>query len=204
MLFAAVHESGIGTKEPCRRTARGSAYRGAAEIVRGGAELPPMDPKPTSILACPECRRRGWRHHHLLATSDTARACPHDFASGVARDDVAPAFRAGISGGCRGEVILWTDIGAHHVMKHWKHLQPFGAASRANRLIPFTLHGVAIRATSAASCSIKPEKTDQHVGNAGGKVGVVHADVDRSAQRRRQRVRIEADARHLGRRTVTC
>jgi hypothetical protein len=31
-----------GTQEPRRRTGRGSAYWGAAEIVRGGAEPPPM------------------------------------------------------------------------------------------------------------------------------------------------------------------
>ena len=34
--------SGPGTQEPRRRTARGSAYWGVAEIVRGGAEPPPM------------------------------------------------------------------------------------------------------------------------------------------------------------------
>jgi hypothetical protein len=99
-----------------------------------------VDPEPPSILACPGCRRRGWRHYHLLATSDTARACPHDLVSEVAGDDVAPAFRTCISIDCRGEVKLWTDKGAHHVMKHRKNLQPFGAARRAHRLIPFNLH----------------------------------------------------------------
>jgi hypothetical protein len=46
-------------------------------------------------------------------------------------------FRTGISSGCRDEIILWTDIGTHHVMKHWINLQPFSPASRAHRLIPF-------------------------------------------------------------------
>jgi hypothetical protein len=41
---------------------------------------------------------------------------------------------------CRGEVILWTDIGTHHVMKYRKNLQPFSAASGAHRLFPFNLH----------------------------------------------------------------
>ena len=36
------------------------------------------------------------------------------------------------------------------------------------------------------SCSIKPEETDQHVGDAGGKFGVVHVNVDRRVQRRRR------------------
>jgi hypothetical protein len=174
-----------GTKRECRRAHEISGAGGAADARRPFAGPPPMDPKPTSILACPECRQRGWRHYHLLATSDTARACPHDLASGVARHNVAPTFRTGISSDCRGEVILWTDIGTHHVMKHRKNLQPFGAASRAHRLVPFNLHRVALRATSAASCSIKPEETDQHVGDAGGKLAVVHANVDRGVQRRR-------------------
>ena len=68
---------------------------------------------------------------------------------------------------CRGEVILWTDIGTHHVMKHRKDLQPLGAASRAHRLIPFNLHCVALRATSAASCSIRPEEMHQPSGDVG-------------------------------------
>jgi len=161
-----------------------------------------MPSKLSRSLACPDVGG-GWRHHHFLATSDTARACPHDLASGVVRDDAAPAFRTRISLDCRGEVILWTDIGTHHVMKHRKNLQPCGAASRAHRLIFFNLHRVALRATSAASCSIKPEETDQYVGDAGGKVSVMHANVDRRVQRGRRRARIEADACDLGRRTVT-
>src|SRR5437660_9061744 len=100
----------------------------------------------------------GWRNHHLLAASATARTCPHDLASGIARHNAAPAFRTGISIDCRGEVILWTDIGTHHVMKRRKNLQPCGAASRAHRLIPFNLHRVALRATSVMSCSEKPEE----------------------------------------------
>src|SRR5436190_10374358 len=60
-------------------------------------------------------------------------------------------------------------------MKHRKNLQPLGAASRAHRLIRFNLHRAALRATSAPSCSIKPEEMNQHVGDAGGEVAVVHA-----------------------------
>jgi hypothetical protein len=133
-------------------------------------------PPPGGFGRNPACHlhRRG-RHHHLLATSHTACACPYDLASGVARHDVAPAFRTGISSDCRDEVIQWTDIGTDHVMKHRKNLQPFGAAGWAHRLIPFNLHRVALRASSAALCSIKSEETDQRFGDAGGNVGVVHA-----------------------------
>src|SRR6476620_12615378 len=138
-----------------------------------------IDRSPTSILACLECRWRRWRHHHLLATSHTARACPYDLASGVARDDIAPAFRTRISSGCRGEVIPWADIGTHHVMKHRKNLQPFGAASRAHRLIRFNLHRVALRATSAASCSERPREMDDPVGDAAEQADVVHLNLDR-------------------------
>ena len=133
----------------------------------------------TSILTCPGYRRREWRHHHLLATSDTARAGPHDFASEVARDDVAPAFRTPISIDYGGEIVLWTDIGTHHVMKHRKNLQPFSAATWAHRLIRFYLHRVALRAYIRGVMFNKPEETDQPVGDAGGKRGVMHVNVDR-------------------------
>jgi hypothetical protein len=142
-------------------------------------------PQPTSILACLGRRQRGWRHHHLLATSHTACACAYDLASAVFRHDVAPAFRTGVSGDCRSEVILRTDIGADHVMKHRKQFQCGGAAGRAHRLIRFNLHLVALRTTSVDSCSIKPEEPNQRVGDARGKLGVVHANVDCSIQRRR-------------------
>jgi hypothetical protein len=148
-------------------------------------------------------RNGGWRHHHLLATSDTARAGPHDLASRVARHNAAAAFWTGVSSDCRSEVILRTDMGTRHVMKHRKNLQPFGAASRAHRLIRFNLHLVALHAMSAASCSVKPEDTDQHVGDAGGKLAIVHANVDRRVQRRRRVTRVETDARDLRRTTVT-
>ena len=37
------------------------------------------------VRSCLELRRNsGWRHHHLLATSDAPRTRPHDFACGVA------------------------------------------------------------------------------------------------------------------------
>jgi hypothetical protein len=97
---------------------------------------PAFDPERTSIR-CRRRRRRRRRHNHLHAISDAAGACARDLASGVVRHDVAPAFRTGISSGCRDEIILWTDIGTHHVMKHWINLQPFSPASRAHRLIPF-------------------------------------------------------------------
>jgi hypothetical protein len=51
--FIALHESAIGTQEPRRRIAIGSAYWGAAEIVRGGAEPPPVDPKETLSSMAP-------------------------------------------------------------------------------------------------------------------------------------------------------
>jgi hypothetical protein len=70
-------------------------------------------------------------------------------------------------------------------MEHRNDLQLFGAASRAHGLIPFNLHRVELRATSAASVSIKPKQPEQYAGDVGGKCGVVHADVDRCVQRRR-------------------
>ena len=145
-------------------------------------------------------RNGGGRHYHLLATSDAPRACPHDFASGVSCHNFAPTFRTDISGGRRAEVILWTDIGTHHVMQHRKNLQSFGAAGRTHRLIRFNLHLLALCAMSAALCS---ENTDQNVSHPGGKLGVVHVNVDCGVQRRRQRARGKADARDLRRRTVT-
>ncbi len=117
--------------ERCPNTAGRARGRAGPEDWRG------MRARATSTLACLHGRRR--RHDHLLATSLTARACPHALARGVARQDVAPAFRTGISIGRRGEVILRTDIGAHHVMQHRHDLQA-SAASGAHRLIRFNLH----------------------------------------------------------------
>lgn len=175
--------------------------------VNGGKALLVMsvsafDPERKSVLACPRPRRRG-RHHHFLAALDAARTRPYDLASVVARHNVAAAFRADISSDGRRKVILRADIGADHVMKHRKNLQPFGAAGWAYRLIRFNLHRVALRVRSAASYSIKPEETNQHAGDAGGKLSVVHTNEDGRVQRRRRRVRIEADARDLGRGAVT-
>src|SRR5215208_7795254 len=114
-----------------------------------------LTPNLTSILAS-RLPAQGMRHHHLLATSNTARTCAHDFASEVARDDVAPAFRTRISVDGRDEVILWTDIRTHHVMEHGKELQTFGATRRAYGLIRFNLHRVAVRARCVASFNKAP------------------------------------------------
>lgn len=161
-----------------------------------------IDPKPTSLLACPGCRPIKLRYYHLLATPQAARTCAHDLASGVARHDVAAAFRTTISGARRREIILRPDIGADHVMKHREHPQPFGAACRARRLIPFNLHAVALCVVSAAAYSVEPEDTDQHVGDPGRKLAVMHVNVDGRVQRRRRRARVEADAGDLRRRAV--
>src|SRR5262249_19533305 len=88
-------------------------------------------------------------------------------------------------------------------MEHRNDLQAFGAASRAHRLIRFNLHRVALRTASAASVSIKPKHPEQHAGDVGGKCGVVHPNVDRCVQRRRRRVRIEADAASARKGVVT-
>ena len=63
-----------------RDACNGAQTRQSADEARTAA----LDPRPTSILACPGCRRRRWRHHHLLATWNAARAYPHDLASEVA------------------------------------------------------------------------------------------------------------------------
>ena len=167
------------------------------------SSLDARDLQPTSILACLGRRQSGWRHHQLLATSDAACARACDLTSGVFRHDAAPAFRTGVSGDCRSEVILRTDIGADHVMKHRKQFQCGAAARRAHRLTRFNLHLAPLRTTSATACSKKPEEANQHAGDAGGKLGVVHANIDRRVQRRRQSARIKADPRDLGRRAVT-
>jgi hypothetical protein len=162
-----------------------------------------FDPKRTSILACLGRRPRGWRRDHLLAAADAASTGPHDLASRITRHNIAPAFRAGISCNRRNEVVLRADIGAHHVMKHRNNLRPLRAASRAHRLVRFNLHRAPLRASSRALCSVKSEQTDQPIGDAGRKVGVVHVNVDRSVQRRRHHTRVEAYARDLCRGTVT-
>src|SRR5262245_32768273 len=145
-----------------------SALRGEAGLAQAMARCPPMtrsrhqfvasrgfDRVATAIDA--RLRRNGGgRHNHLLATLDAARARPHDLASVVARHNIAPAFRTGISSSCEREVILRTDVGTDHVMKHWKELQRFGAASRTHGLILLNLHRLALRATPGVS-SAKPE-----------------------------------------------
>src|SRR5262245_33332976 len=69
-------------------------------ILRKSPVLAQQSPAPGSRSIDARSRRTGRRRHdHLLAASDAASACPDDLASGVARHDIAPAFRAGISGG---------------------------------------------------------------------------------------------------------
>jgi hypothetical protein len=46
---------------------------------------------------------------------------------------------------------------------------------------------------SGAACSVEPEDTDQHVSDSGGKLAVVHANVDGRVQRRRRRAGVEAE-----------
>ena len=106
----------------------------------------------------PSRRNGGRRHHHLLAAPPAARAVPHDLAGGIARRDAAPAFRTGITGGCWGEVVLRTDIGAHHVMQHRNDLQPFGAAGRAHRSVRFDLRHVALAQYRRSQAQYHPSR----------------------------------------------
>lgn len=61
---------------------------------------------------------------------------------------MTPAFRTAVSRCYGAKIILWTDIGANHVMKDRKMLQVRRATGRAYRLVRFNLHLVASPAQS--------------------------------------------------------
>jgi hypothetical protein len=81
-----------------------------------------------SIISLPHCHNE--------------RSCP-EFHIGIGRDNVVQAFWADISLGLQSEIILGTDIGTGHMMKHGISLEPIGTANRTDRFVAFTLEFVA-------------------------------------------------------------